>query len=80
MLLLQSGKIDVHIEDKVHILKPGKISIIFPDWIHFISNLSNDLSGKIILFEEVLFCSDILKNELSAYNVNLAAHLNCTSL
>jgi hypothetical protein len=31
--------------------------------------------GKIILFEEVLFCSDILKNELSPYNVNLSAHL-----
>jgi AraC family transcriptional activator of pobA len=42
--------------------------------------MSTDLSGKIILFEEVLFCSDILKNELSPYNVNLSAHLNCTAL
>jgi AraC family transcriptional activator of pobA len=41
--------------------------------------MSTDLSGKIILFEEVLFCSDILKNELSPYNVNLSAHLNCTA-
>lgn len=32
------------------------------------------------MFEEVLFCSDILKNELSAYNVNLAVHLNATAL
>jgi hypothetical protein len=45
-----------------------------------LSNMSTDLEGKIILFEEVLFCSDILKNELSPYNVNLSAHLNCTAL
>jgi AraC family transcriptional activator of pobA len=37
-----------------------------------LSNMSTDLEGKIILFEEVLFCSDILKNELSPYNVNLS--------
>jgi len=80
IFVVQSGKIELRIEDKIHYLKSGKISIIFPEQIHFVSNISNDLSGKIILFEEVLFCSDILKNELSAYNVNLAAHLNCTAL
>ncbi|KGO94627.1 AraC family transcriptional regulator [Flavobacterium subsaxonicum] len=80
IIIVEAGKIEMHIEDKIHYLKAGKISIIFPDQIHFVSNLSDDLAGKIILFEEVLFCSDILKNELSAYNVNLAAHLNCTAL
>ena len=80
IILVETGNIKVHIEDKIHLLNSGKISIIFPDQIHFVSNLSADLSGKIILFEEVLFCSDILKNELSAYNVNLSAHLNCTAL
>ncbi|MEI7487399.1 MAG: helix-turn-helix domain-containing protein [Chryseobacterium sp.] len=38
------------------------------------------MKGKIILFEEILFCSDILKNELSTYNVNLSTQLNCTIL
>lgn len=80
IILVESGNIKVHIEDKIHLLNSGKISIIFPEQISFVSNLSTDLSGKIILFEEVLFCSDILKNELSAYNVNLSAHLNCTGL
>ena len=80
IILVETGNIKVHIEDKIHLLNSGKISILFPDQIHFVSNLSADLSGKIILFEEVLFCSDILKNELSAYNVNLSAHLNCTAL
>ena len=80
IIIVQTGTIDVQIEDKMHFLNTGKISIIFPDQIHFLSNLSAELTGKIILFEEVLFCSDILKNELSAYNVNLSAHLNCTAL
>jgi AraC family transcriptional activator of pobA len=80
IILVESGTINMHIEDKIYALNSGKISIVFPEQIHFLSNPSNDLSGKIILFEEVLFCSDILKNELSAYNVNLAANLNCTAL
>lgn len=80
IIIVERGKIDVQIEEKIHVLKTGKNSIIFPEQIHSISSLSEDLKGKIILFEEVLFCSDILKNELSAYNVNLSANLNCTAL
>lgn len=80
ILAIQSGTVEVHIEDRIHFLKAGKISIVFPDQVHFISNASDDLSGKVILFEEVLFCSDILKNELSAYNVNLSVNLNCVLL
>ena len=80
IIIVETGKVDVQIEDKIHFLKAGKISIIFPEQICFISDFSKDLTGKIILFEEVLFCSDILKNELSPYNVNLSANLNCTAL
>jgi AraC family transcriptional activator of pobA len=80
ILVIESGKIRIHIEEKVHLLTAGKISVIFPEQVHFISNPSADLKGKIILFEEILFCSDILKNELSTYNVNLSTQLNCTML
>ncbi|WP_289661169.1 helix-turn-helix domain-containing protein [Flavobacterium panacagri] len=80
ILIVEKGKIDIQIEEKVFNLKSEKISIVFPDQINFISNLSSDLKAKIILFEEVLFCSDILKNELSPYNVNLSANLNCNAL
>ncbi|MBS7229445.1 AraC family transcriptional regulator [Flavobacterium psychroterrae] len=80
IIIVEAGKINVQIEEKIHYLKAGKISIIFPDQVHSLSDLSEDLKGKIILFEEVLFCSDILKNELSAYNVNLSANLNSTML
>lgn len=80
IIVIEDGKINVHIEDKIHFLKAGKISVIFPDQVHFVSDLSEDLKGNIILFEEILFCSDILKNELSTYNVNLSTQLNCTIL
>lgn len=80
ILVIESGKIRIHIEEKNHLLTSGKISVIFPEQVHYISNPSADLKGKIILFEEILFCSDILKNELSTYNVNLSTQLNCTML
>lgn len=80
IIVIESGILSLHIESKVYPLKTGKISVIFPGQVHFVSDLSQDLKGKIILFEEILFCSDILKNELSTYNVNLSTQLNCTIL
>ncbi|MDN5395647.1 MAG: AraC family transcriptional regulator [Chryseobacterium sp.] len=80
IIVMETGHLEVHIEEKTHHLKPGKISVIFPEQVQFISNPGEDLKGKIILFEEILFCSDILKNELSTYNVNLSTQLNCTIL
>ena len=80
ILVIEKGKLQLHIEDKIHYLKTGQISVVFPEQVHFTSDLSSDLKGKIILFEEILFCSDILKNELSTYNVNLSTQLNCTIL
>lgn len=80
IIVIENGTLELHIEEKIHYLKAGKISVVFPEQVHFISDLSTDLKGKIILFEEILFCSDILKNELSTYNVNLSTQLNCTIL
>ncbi|MUV03824.1 helix-turn-helix domain-containing protein [Flavobacterium rakeshii] len=80
IFIIEKGKTTLHIEEKVHFLKAGKVAIVFPDQVQYISDTSDDLAGKIILFEEVLFCSDILKNELSSYNVNLSQLLNCILL
>ncbi|WP_286967288.1 helix-turn-helix domain-containing protein [Flavobacterium sp. UBA4854] len=80
ILMVESGAIQLHLEEEIIHLKAGKISMIFPDQISSLSFLSSELSGKIILFEEVLFCSDILKNELLSYNVNLSSHLKCIFL
>ncbi|PWN58363.1 helix-turn-helix domain-containing protein [Chryseobacterium viscerum] len=80
ILMLESGEIEIQIEDQKFKLSSGKISIIFPEQISSVTSTSSDVSGKIILFEEVLFCSDILKNELLSYNIDLATHLNCVFL
>jgi len=80
IIVIENVTLELHIEEKIHYLKAGKIFVVFPEQVHFISNCSEDLKGKIILFEEILFCSDILKNELSTYNVNLSTQLNCTIL
>lgn len=80
IFLVESGEMELQIEDQKFKLNAGKISIIFPEQISFIIKVSSDISGKIILFEEILFCSDILKNELLSYNVDLATHLNCVFL
>ncbi|AZA55318.1 AraC family transcriptional regulator [Chryseobacterium sp. G0201] len=80
IIVIENGNLQIQIEDKVHSLKSGKISVVFPEQVHFVSKPSDDLKGKIIQFEEILFCSDILKNELSTYNVNLSTQLNCTIL
>lgn len=80
VLIVESGEINVHLEEEIILLKAGKISMIFPEQISFITLLYSEFSGKIILFEEVLFCSDILKNELLSYNVNLSSHLKCMFL
>ncbi|KDN55516.1 AraC family transcriptional regulator [Flavobacterium seoulense] len=80
ILIIESGEVKVHLEEEILHLKTGKISMIFPEQISSVSFLSSELSGKIILFEEILFCSDILKNELLSYNVNLSTHLKCLFL
>lgn len=78
--MIEEGTVQVSIEDKIHKLKAGKIAVIFPEQVSLVSTISIDLKGKIILFEEILFCSDILKNELSTYNVHLSTQLNCIIL
>jgi|GEM_PF-137564 len=80
ILVVQSGDLKLQIEDRQYILNSSRISVIFPNQVHAIQAISEQVAGKIILFEEVLFCSDILKNELSPYNINLSTQLNNTVL
>lgn len=80
ILMVEEGKISLQIEERSYMLSNGKVAVIFPNQLHYIKPITDNAKGKIILFDEVLFCSDILKNELSAYNVNLSTQLNCTVL
>ena len=80
ILMVEEGKLNLQIEERSYLLNNGKVAVIFPNQLHYIKSFTDQAKGKIILFDEVLFCSDILKNELSVYNVNLSTQLNCTVL
>lgn len=60
------------------IMESHCVSVIFPNQLHRIT-FSPDAKGVILMFDEALFCSDILKNELKAYNHNLYNKLNIIS-
>lgn len=80
IFIIESGDLTIRIEDRIHLLKPGKVAVVFPDQVHQILAFDTQQSVKMLLFDEVLFCSDILQNELTAYNVDLSTRLNCTLL
>ncbi|TAJ11671.1 helix-turn-helix domain-containing protein [Marinilabiliaceae bacterium JC017] len=57
----------------------NSVSVIFPRQFHLI-NIDKEAKGKIIMFNEELFCSEILRKELRAYCVDLQMRLNNLSL
>jgi len=55
------------------------ISVVFPRQFHQL-NLDEGTKGKVIMFNEELFCSEILQKELRAYCVDLQMRLNYLQL
>ncbi len=49
--------------------------LVFPQQIHKMT-LSEDAKGEIIIFDDTIFCSAILANELKEYNVDLQKRIN----
>ena len=66
----------MHVDERKYVLHEHSIAIIFPGQLSSKEQISEDIAGKMILFDEVLFCSDILKNELQMYNYNISRKLN----
>ena len=54
------------------------VSVIFPNQVHRME-FSPDAEADIIMFDETVFCSAILSNELKEYNVDLQNRLNHVS-
>lgn len=80
VFLIKQGRMLVSIMDREYEITSGKVCVIYPGQIRSLDYLSEDIKGKVLLFEEVLFCSDILKNELRSYNVGLSEKLNCVHI
>jgi len=76
IIVIDEGKADHHIEyDSTILMERYSVSVVFPNQIHQIT-FSPECRAVIVKFDEALFCSDILKKELSAYNVDLYKKLN----
>lgn len=69
-----TAKHTIEYEDDI-LMEPRSVSVIFPKQLHQIS-FTSDTEGIIIMFDEVLFCSDILKKELKSYTKDLYKKLN----
>lgn len=75
IIFVDKGILENNIEYDTYTMNEGEISVIFPRQIHQIKS-GNEIEGKIIMFDEVLFCSDLLKKELKTYTVDLYRKLN----
>ncbi|MBD0825331.1 AraC family transcriptional regulator [Aestuariibaculum marinum] len=75
VILLQEGEISQHIEHENFQLLSNQISVVFPHQINAFESDEN-VNGIVVQFDEVLFCSDLLKNELISYSNDLINKLN----
>ena len=75
ILILEKGSATHNIEFDTYEMREKSISVIFPKQFHQIT-FSADAEGYIIMFCDELFCSAVLKKELSAYNISLQQRLN----
>ena len=76
LLFVKKGSMKMQVEDRRYDVSENCISVIFPGQLSSKEQISDDFDGKMILFDEVLFCSDILKNELSIYNLMFSKELH----
>ena len=75
IILLRQGQIKHWIDFETREAKAPYVSVIFPNQVHSME-ISDDTTGDIIMFDETVFCSAILSNELKDYNFDLQNRLN----
>jgi AraC family transcriptional activator of pobA len=63
------------IEFDYHDIQKESVSVLFPRQFHQL-DVSKDAEGLVIMFNEELFCSEILRKELRAYFMDLQTKLN----
>ncbi|NGM65398.1 AraC family transcriptional regulator [Sphingobacterium sp. SGR-19] len=80
LMFIDKGQMKMQVEDRNYEITGNSISVIFPGQLSSKEQVSSNISGKMILFDEVLFCSDILRNELRIYNYDISTKLNYIAL
>ena len=75
VVLLKKGHIRHFVDFGLQEADAPYISVIFPNQVHRM-DLSDDAEVDVIMFDQTVFCSSILSNELKEYNVDLQTRLN----
>lgn len=75
IILLECGKADHAIDFREYHLEQGAVSVVFPRQMHRLT-LSDDARATVVMFDETVFCSEMLRNELKDYNIDLQQKIN----
>ena len=75
IILLRKGKIRHWIDFESKEAEAPYASVIFPNQVHSMQ-VSEDTELDIVMFDDTVFCSAILSNELKDYNIDLQNRLN----
>lgn len=78
IIILTKGSAVHTIDFVTHEVEAPAAAVVFPQQIHK-SQFSDDAEGKIVLFDQTVFCSEILANELKEYNLDIHKRLNSIS-
>lgn len=78
MILLEKGKINHFIDFSNFQMEKHTVSVVFPHQVHSME-LSPDAHATVILFDPTVFCSEILRNDLKDYNIDLQKKINYVS-
>ena len=79
IIILESGSGRHSVDFEQYEMNAPCVSVVFPQQVHKLE-LSEDARGHIIMFDETIFCSEILANELKEYNVDLHKKINFVDL
>lgn len=78
LILLEEGSIEHTIDFEHYQMLPQSASLIFPHQLHQMK-MSPDSKAVLIMFDETVFCSEILHNDLKDYNIDLQQRVNYVS-
>ena len=75
ILLLEKGSATHTIDFETYHLEAPAAFVIFPNQIHRL-DFSDEADGRYIFFDETIFCSAVLTNDLKEYNIDLHKKIN----
>lgn len=78
IILLEKGSFIHTVDFRVYTVEAPAAVVVFPQQIHqYLPSV--DATGRIVLFDDTVFCSEILANELKEYNLDIHNRLNLIS-